>query len=99
MIWLNVPVSQPVLFDHVPLSWVPPITSHEFDGLIATLMNCSVLLRLLSTWSRAAGVPVDGAGRRRAPRQHPLAGGVAARSRRQRTAAVAERAVALGRDV
>ena len=30
------------LFDHVPLSCVPPMTSHGFDGLIATLMNCSV---------------------------------------------------------
>src|SRR4029077_15071856 len=31
------------LFDHVPLSCVPPWTSAGFDGLIATLMNCSVL--------------------------------------------------------
>ena len=30
------------LFDHVPLSCVPPWTSAGFDGLIATLMNCSV---------------------------------------------------------
>src|SRR5438874_8013577 len=30
------------LFDHVPLSCVPPMTSHGFDGLIATLMNWSV---------------------------------------------------------
>src|SRR2546429_515689 len=30
------------LFDHVPLSCVPPWTSHEFAGLIATLMNWSV---------------------------------------------------------
>src|SRR5436189_212378 len=26
----------------VPLSWVPPSTSHELAGLMATLMNCSV---------------------------------------------------------
>src|SRR5947199_9853095 len=30
------------LFDHVPLSCVPPWTSAGFDGLIATLMNCNV---------------------------------------------------------
>src|SRR5262245_32556272 len=31
-----------LLFDHVPLSCVPPMTSHEFAGLMATLMNWSV---------------------------------------------------------
>src|SRR5438552_14206235 len=31
-----------LLFDQVPLSWVPPWTSAGFDGLIATLMNCNV---------------------------------------------------------
>src|SRR4029077_6266997 len=31
-----------LLFDHVPLSCVPPWTSAGFDGLIATLMNCNV---------------------------------------------------------
>src|ERR1700746_2307150 len=31
-----------LLFDHVPLSCVPPWTSAGFEGLIATLMNCSV---------------------------------------------------------
>ncbi len=55
MTWLNVSRLQPLLFDHVPLSCVPPMTSQEFDGLIATLMNCSVLLSVLLTWSSAAG--------------------------------------------
>src|SRR6478672_10663340 len=32
-----------LLFDHVPLSCVPPWTSAGFDGLIATLINCNVL--------------------------------------------------------
>src|SRR5436190_21439824 len=41
MICGQVLVSQPG-FDHVPLSWVPPSTSHELAGLMATLMNCSV---------------------------------------------------------
>src|SRR6266850_424173 len=31
-----------LLFDHVPLSCVPPWTSAGFEGLIATLMNCNV---------------------------------------------------------
>ncbi len=44
-----------LLFDHVPLSCVPPMTSQELDGLIATLMNCSVLLSFLSMWSSAVG--------------------------------------------
>src|SRR5437588_10372851 len=30
------------LFDHVPLSCVPPWTSAGFDGLIATPTNCNV---------------------------------------------------------
>src|SRR5437667_11776614 len=30
------------LFDHVPLSCVPPATTAGFEGLIATLMNCNV---------------------------------------------------------
>src|SRR5213595_2312277 len=30
------------LFDHVPLSCVPPWTSAGFDGLMATPMNCKV---------------------------------------------------------
>src|SRR5437870_8162990 len=30
------------LFDHVPLSCVPPWTSAGFEGLIATPMNCNV---------------------------------------------------------
>src|SRR4051794_40712376 len=34
-------VSQPG-FDHVPLSCVPPMTSHGIAGLIATFTNCSV---------------------------------------------------------
>src|SRR6476646_5286997 len=36
-----------LLFDQVPLSCVPPWTSAGFEGLIATLINCSVL-RFLS---------------------------------------------------
>src|SRR6266540_3011993 len=52
MICWNVFLLHPLLFDQVPLSWVPPITSQESDGLIATLMNCSVLLYFLSRcWS------------------------------------------------
>src|SRR5437899_572377 len=39
----------PSLFDHVPLSCVPPWTSHELEGLIATPMNCSVS-RFRSVW-------------------------------------------------
>src|SRR5438105_2221083 len=31
-----------LLFDHVPLSCVPPWTSAGLEGLIATLMNCNV---------------------------------------------------------
>src|ERR1700720_643481 len=31
-----------LLFDHVPLSCVPPWTSAGFDGLMATSMNCKV---------------------------------------------------------
>src|SRR5438477_4075742 len=31
-----------LLFDHVPLSCVPPWTSAGFDGLMATPMNCKV---------------------------------------------------------
>src|SRR5437764_8452295 len=31
-----------LLFDHVPLSCVPPWTSTGFDGLMATPMNCNV---------------------------------------------------------
>src|SRR6266478_5951032 len=42
-------------FDHVPLSCVPPMTSHELDGLIATLMNCSVLLSFRSMCSSSVG--------------------------------------------
>src|SRR5437763_10284572 len=44
------------LFDHVPLSCVPPITSHGFDGLMATLMNWSVFrfrsmcVMVVGTW-------------------------------------------------
>src|SRR5215831_8207218 len=41
MICGHVFVSQPG-FDQVPLSCVPPSTSHGCDGLIATLMNWSV---------------------------------------------------------
>ena len=55
MTWLNVSRLQLFVFDHVPLSCVPPMTSHESHGLIATLMNCSVLLSLRSMWSSAAG--------------------------------------------
>src|SRR5690349_7718395 len=55
MIWLNVARSQFELFDQVPLSCVPPITSHEFAGLIATLMNCSVELRLRLMWASSNG--------------------------------------------
>ncbi len=55
MTWLNVVRLQPLLFDHVPLSCVPPITSQTLDGLIATLMNWSVLLRFLSMWSSSVG--------------------------------------------
>src|SRR3954469_14296053 len=53
--WLNVSRLQLFVFDHVPLSCVPPITSHESNGLIATLMNCSVLLSLRSMWSSTTG--------------------------------------------
>src|SRR6266508_2147679 len=55
MIWGQVSLSQSFEFDHVPLSCVPPITSHDLDGLIATLMNCSVLPSLLSMWSSRVG--------------------------------------------
>src|SRR6187551_860223 len=55
MIWLNVLRSQPLLFDQVPLSCVPPITSHDRNGLIATFSNCRVLLRLRSVWSSTTG--------------------------------------------
>ena len=34
---------------------MPPRTSHGFAGLIATLMNCSVLLSLLSMWLSSVG--------------------------------------------
>ena len=43
------------MFDHVPLSCVPPMTSHVLDGLIATLMNCSVLASFLSMCSISVG--------------------------------------------
>src|SRR4029078_4368676 len=55
MTWLNVSRLQLFVFDHVPLSCVPPITSHESNGLIATLMNCSVLLSLRSMWLSSTG--------------------------------------------
>src|SRR6187549_3166515 len=55
MIWLNVLRSQPLVFDQVPLSCVPPITSHDRNGLIATFSNCRVLLRLRSVWSSTTG--------------------------------------------
>src|SRR3954447_12116712 len=55
MTWLNVSRLQLFVFDHVPLSCVPPITSHEFAGLIATLMNCRVLLSLRLMWSSTTG--------------------------------------------
>src|SRR5690242_21177395 len=55
MTWLNVARSQRELFDQVPLSCVPPMTSHESAGLIATLMNCSVLLNLRSMWASSNG--------------------------------------------
>src|SRR5436190_6527296 len=55
MTWLNVFRLQPLLFDHVPLSWVPPMTSHELNGLIATLINWIVLLSFLSTWFSSTG--------------------------------------------
>ena len=48
--------SQLSTFDQVPLSCVPPITSHEFPGLIATLMNCSELLSFLLMWSSLTGI-------------------------------------------
>src|SRR5947207_14753134 len=54
MTCVNVSVWEP-RFDHVPLSCVPPMTSSELDGLMATLMNCNVLLNLLSTCPSAAG--------------------------------------------
>src|SRR5919198_4590527 len=55
MIWLNVLRSQPMLFDHVPLSCVPPSTSHPRNGLIATFSNCRVLLRFRSVCASAIG--------------------------------------------
>src|SRR4029079_16843230 len=55
MTWLNVARSQRELFDQVPLSCVPPMTSHESAGLIATLMNCNVLLNLRSMWASSHG--------------------------------------------
>ena len=45
--------SQPA-FDHVPLSCVPPSTSHGFPGLIATFMNWSVS-RFRSVCARTFG--------------------------------------------
>src|SRR5438874_5901859 len=51
----NVFLLQPLLFDHVPLSWVPPMTSHELNGLIATLMSWIVLLSFLSMWANSTG--------------------------------------------
>ena len=51
----NVFLLQPLLFDHVPLSWVPPMTSHELNGLIATLMSWIVLLSFLSMWFSSTG--------------------------------------------
>src|SRR5436190_5660603 len=55
MTWLNVFRSQPLLFDHVPLSWVPPMTSHDLNGLIATLISWIELLSLLSMWFSSTG--------------------------------------------
>jgi hypothetical protein len=43
------------MFDHVPLSCVPPITSQDWAGLIATLMNWIVLLNRRLMWSSWAG--------------------------------------------
>ncbi len=39
----------------MPLSCVPPMTSHDLNGLMATLMNWSVLLSFLSTWLSSVG--------------------------------------------
>src|SRR5919201_3705823 len=54
MICGHVLFSQP-RFDHVPLSWVPPMTSHGMDGLSETPQNWSVDARLLSVWSMTSG--------------------------------------------
>src|SRR4051812_7564849 len=42
-------------FDHVPLSCVPPRTSQSLNGLIATLMNWSVLEYFRLMWSILVG--------------------------------------------
>src|SRR6478735_2999674 len=42
-------------FDHVPLSCVPPWTSHDWPGLIATSMNCSEF-RFLLMWVIRFGI-------------------------------------------
>src|SRR6476646_3966745 len=68
MTWLNVSRLQLFVFDHVPLSCVPPITSHESAGLIATLMNCSVELSLRSMWLSSTGT-------RDSSRLHPTLSG------------------------
>src|SRR6266576_3846546 len=55
MICGHVCLSQLFRFDQVPLSCVPAITSQPSAGLMATPMNCSVLLSFLSTWSSTVG--------------------------------------------
>ena len=55
MTWFHVLLSQLLLFDQVPLSWVPPMTSQSLSGLIATLMYCSVLLYFLLMCSSSVG--------------------------------------------
>src|SRR5262249_29953145 len=55
MICGHVALSHEFRFDQVPLSCVPPMTSHVLVGLIATLMYWRVLLRFVSTWSSTVG--------------------------------------------
>src|SRR5919206_2879915 len=47
--------AHPFTFDQVPLSCVPPITSHESDGLIETPTNWRVLLSFLSMCVSSVG--------------------------------------------
>ena len=58
-----------LVFDQVPLSCVPPSTSHGFAGLIATLMNWSVLPRFLSMCVIRSASARAAAGRRAARRR------------------------------
>src|SRR2546421_3812955 len=55
MICGHVSLSQPFWLLQVPLSCVPPWTSHGIDGLIATPTNWSVCERILSVCPSSVG--------------------------------------------